>query len=300
VGLGLDRAGGAARLIERDGMLVDPSRADRQLPFTVWEPDEPGRHPLVLYSHASYGGRRQSSFLATHLASHGYVVAAVDHTGNTAAEWAARAERIAAGRPLTPAEGEAYLNRIIADRVPDLRFLLDAVLSGAAGGVADRVDPERVGLVGWSFGGWAVLAAPETDDRFRAVLALAPGGSSNPLPGIIPSTLTFAWKRAVPTMILAAERDRFIPLPNVRNVFDRAPSPKRMFVLGGADHGHFSDDVGDEAACTREHAHDFTRTLGLAHFDAALNGDPAAIRFLANDPAAALRARGVDATEAMP
>jgi predicted dienelactone hydrolase len=214
--------------------------------------------------------RRQSSFLTTHFATNGYVVAAVDHTGNTAAEWAARAERIAAGRPLTPEEGAAYVQRIIADRVPDLRFLLDQVLSGAAGGIADQVDPERVGLAGWSFGGWAVLAAPETDQRFRAVLALAPGGSSNPLPGIIPATLTFAWTREVHLMLLAAERDQFIPLAGVREIFERAPAPKTLRVLPGADHAHFSDDVGDETACSREEAHDFTRRLGLAHFDAAL------------------------------
>jgi predicted dienelactone hydrolase len=279
-------------------VLVDRARNDRRLPFMVWAPDSPGRSPLVLYSHASYGNRRQSSFLATHLATHGYVVAAVDHTGNTAADWAARAERVAAGRPLTPAESATYLQRIIADRVPDLRVLLDQVLSGEAGGVADQIDPERVGLVGWSFGGWAVLAAPETDDRFRAVLALAPAGSSNPLPGIIPATLTFAWRRDVPAMLLAAERDRFTPVAGVREVFERAPSPKWMFVLGGADHGHFSDDVGDEAACPRDRAHDFTRTLGLAHFDAVLKDDAPARRFLADDVAAQLRARGVDATRA--
>src|SRR5690348_5730962 len=42
-----------------------------------------GRHPLVMFSHGYGGHRRQSTFLCTHLASHGYVVAAVDHTGNT-------------------------------------------------------------------------------------------------------------------------------------------------------------------------------------------------------------------------
>jgi dienelactone hydrolase len=211
----------------------------------------------------------------THLAAHGYVVAAVDHTGNTAADVAARA-----GRTLAPEERDAYVERIIADRVPDLRFLLDQVLRGA-GGVADHVDQERVGLFGWSFGGWAVLGAPESDARFSAVLALAPAGSSNPLPGIIPATLSFAWTREVNTTLLAAERDRFIPLAGVRELFDRAPTPKRMFVLSGADHSHFSDDVGDESGCSRDRAHDFTRTLGLAHFDAALKGEPAAMQLLA-------------------
>ena len=51
---------------------------------------QPGRYPLVLYSHTSLGHRRQSSFLCTHLAGHGYVVAAVDHSGNTFTDLAAR------------------------------------------------------------------------------------------------------------------------------------------------------------------------------------------------------------------
>ena len=68
-------------------------------------------------------------------------------------------------------------------------------------------------MIGWSFGGWTVLAAQEVDARCRALIALTPGGNSRPLPGIIPATLTFAWKREVPTLFLVAEQDRFTPLP---------------------------------------------------------------------------------------
>src|SRR5262245_3555758 len=40
---------------------------------------EPGTYPLIAYSHHSGGNRRSGTFLCTHLCSHGYVVAAVDH-----------------------------------------------------------------------------------------------------------------------------------------------------------------------------------------------------------------------------
>jgi pimeloyl-ACP methyl ester carboxylesterase len=82
--------------------------------------------------------------------------------------------------------------------VPDLRFLLDHMLAGAVDEILDRIDLRRIGLIGWSFGGWAALSTLEVDDRFRAMVALAPAGNSKPLPGIIPATLTFAWKREVP------------------------------------------------------------------------------------------------------
>ena len=290
---------GPFTIATRGGVAIDPGRDDRELPFEVWYPElsSAARLPLLAYSHASGGHKRQSSFLCEHLASHGFIVAAADHTGNTAADFAARAERIAAGEVLTPEESEARLRRIIADRVPDLRFLLDEVLGRAPAELAGRIDEGRIGVIGWSFGGWAALATPEVDDRIGALLALAPAGNSKPLPGIIPATLTFAWSREVPTLFLVAERDRFTPLPGEYELFERTPSRKRMFVLRYADHQHFADQIDDPGMCSPEHAHLFTRALGLAHFEAMLKGNEAAHRFLENDPASLLRERGVEAIE---
>jgi dienelactone hydrolase len=313
----------------RSGEVIDARRDARRLPFELWHPAEAryggldlrpitqdtfavlpntvalrqaavrdasvgtGRHPLVVFSHTSLGHRRQSSFLCTHLASHGYVVAAADHTGNTFGDLA---DRAATGRSFTDRERDAYIVRIIADRVPDLQFIVDEVLAGAAGDVSSCVDDERLGLVGWSFGGWAVLSAPEVDGRWSVVVALAPAGSSNPLPGIIPATLTFAWAREVPTLLLAAERDRATPLPGMYELFERTPSAKQLFILRHADHDHFGDHIEIEL-CPRHHAHLFTRGLALAHLDAVLKQERAARAMLAGDPAAELRRRGVDAVE---
>ena len=43
---------------------------------------EPGARPLFLYLHGGYGHRREMSHLTTHLASHGYLVAAADFPGD--------------------------------------------------------------------------------------------------------------------------------------------------------------------------------------------------------------------------
>jgi dienelactone hydrolase len=169
---------------------------------------------------------------------------------------------------------------------------LDEMLAGDLG---QHIDDQRIGLIGWSFGGWAVLATLEVDDRVRAVVALAPAGNSKPLPGIIPATLTCAWKREVPTLFLVAERDRFTPLAGQYELFERAPSGKRMFILRHADHGHFADEIDEHGLCPPERAHLFTSALSLAHLNAALKTDPAAERFLDNDPVARLRDHGVDA-----
>ena len=50
--------------------------------------DTPDPWPLVVFSHGFAGHRRQSSFLCTHLASHGFAVVGVDHRGNTLADLA--------------------------------------------------------------------------------------------------------------------------------------------------------------------------------------------------------------------
>ena len=263
-------------------------------PIDIWAPAGrgAGSSPLVLFSHYSGGDRRKSSFLCGHLASHGYVVAALDHSEIVD-------PRLARRDGETPAERKGRVDAIIASRVPDVRFLLDHVLARGS-----AIDASRIGIVGHSFGGWTALAAPESDRRICSIVALAPGGSERPRPGIIPSKLTFDWGRAVPVMFVAAENDVPVPLQNVVEVFDRAPSPKRLFVLRRADHQHFVDDVegeheavraatfpGESAwipAATRpvaelmsgEDAHRIVRALTLAHFDATLRGNVAAGGFL--------------------
>lgn len=267
----------------------------RHFPVEVWSPRAvaSGLRPLVLFSHYSGGNRRSSSFLCEHLASHGFVVVALDHSEVVALEL-----RRSDGE--TPGHRAARVRAIIASRVPDLRFLLDHMLARAD----LALDPSRVGGVGHSFGGWTVLALPEADPRVGSVVALAPGGSDRPRPGIIPCRLTFEWRREVPVLFVAGDGDVPVPLGNVVELYWRAPSPKRMYVLRNADHQHFVDDVeGDHEALrtatfegdgawipgamrpigelmSGDQAHRLVRGLTLAHFDASLRGDGDASRFL--------------------
>jgi dienelactone hydrolase len=273
-----------------------------------------GPYPLIIFSHSSGGYRRSATFLCTHLASHGYVVAALDHSEVVAEELARRDDETKMARA-------ARVDAVIASRVPDVHFLLDHLLGRGAGTVpADiRLDAARIGLVGHSFGGWTVLAAPEVEPRVRAVVAMGAGGSAHPRPGILPLQLTFAWGRDVPTLYLAAENDTMIPLAGVYELFDRTPASKRMFILRRADHQHFLDDVeGEHEAvramsfpgeaawipaamrpiaelCSGEQAHVFVRALTLGHLDATLRRLDAAERFLTGDVEAELATRGVEA-----
>src|SRR6516225_10226708 len=74
-------------IAERSFEATDTARK-RVFPVEVWYPEAAGGDdalPLILFSHHSGGSRRASTFLTTHLASHGYVVAAMDHSEVVAA-----------------------------------------------------------------------------------------------------------------------------------------------------------------------------------------------------------------------
>lgn len=279
-----------------------------------------GTYPLIVFSHASLQHRRSATFLSTHLASHGYVVAAMDHSEVVVAELARRDGE-------TDAQKAARWEAMIVSRVPDVRFLLDQLLNPENGsreaewGSNVSLDPNRIGIVGHSFGGWTALAAPDVEPRIGAIVALAPGGIALPRPGTLPLKLGFAWGRDIPTMFLVAENDIALPLAGMLELFERTPATKQMVVLRRADHLHFMDDVehqhesfrematsftGDlgwikkeirpiTELCSGETAHTFVRGLTLCHMDSALKGKAKAQRFLAGDIKAELARRGVEA-----
>src|SRR5947209_4802652 len=137
----------------RAGEAIDRAR-NRTFPIDIWYPTRffregrdltpiPGPHPLVVYSHSSGGHRRSATFLCRHLAEHGYVVAAMDHSELVAEDLRPRDGADAGARA-------ARIDGIINSRVPDVRFLLDHVLGRYAGAGTARdegveVDEARIG-----------------------------------------------------------------------------------------------------------------------------------------------------------
>jgi predicted dienelactone hydrolase len=276
-----------------------------------------GEFPLVLFSHGYGGHRRQSTFLCTHLASHGYVVAATDHTGNTIRDVLEQMVATRTGRPIPDFVGA--LLEFARQRPADASWLIDRVLDGTAGDVADRVDAERIGIAGHSFGGWTTLTTTAREPRVRAALALAPAGGASPLPADhLERTIELDWDRDVPTLFVVAERDSLLPLDGMRDMYRRTRGPKRMVVLQNADHLHFCDRIEElhelfrlmpqdpifepvrqsiapiAELCPAEHAYQSLRALGLAHMDAHLKGHEPAARLLSDDVGAMLAARGID------
>ena len=274
-----------------------------------------GLFPFIAFSHGFGGHRRQSTFLCTHLASHGYVVGAVGHSGNTVTGMLELMMQIQAGAPLPDAIETAQ--RFIELRPADVRFMIDRVVAGA-GDVGQAIDVGRIGMSGHSFGGWTTLMVTAADRRIRAALPLAPAGGASPLPAEpLRDALRFDWGRAVPTLYLVAERDSLLPLEGMRELREKTPEPRRLAVLLDADHMHSCDRIeqvhemfrmmpppGDFARvaqsvppiaelCPAEHGYAFNRALGLAHFDAHLKGSAEAQEFLAADVEKVFAERGI-------
>ena len=126
-----------------------------------------GTYPLVLYFHGGYGHRREATELCTHLASHGYVVAAPDFPGDNIADTVGRASGTESKVAHTPIDDSARRRPRQAAAVLD-------VLAAAVAPLSLEVRTDRVGCCGISMGGFTSLAVNSLDWRFAASFALCP------------------------------------------------------------------------------------------------------------------------------
>jgi dienelactone hydrolase len=248
--------------------------------------------PLVVLSPGFTASRSTLTALAEDLASHGYVVAGIDHT------YESHATAFPDGRVTTCLAREAPRRdrqvEVAAGRAADVRFVLDE-LTGAhpAWTGAGLIDPTRIAMAGHSAGGAAAIAAMLADSRIRAgidmdgsTVALIPaeglsrpflflGKQSNYTPGSGGDAAagTREWKLrrgAVSTW----ERD-----------WELLAGWKRWLVVAGAVHASFTDlalladqigiDTGADLPGAR--SLDITRGYVRAFFDLHLCGSPRAL-----------------------
>lgn len=96
------------------------------------------RYPLILMSHGHRGDRRERTWLAEHLAKNGFAVAAVEHYGNTFANY----------NPL--------ISIRFWERPLDISFAIDRLFEDPF--LKGRLEPSKIGFVGYSMGGMTGLA----------------------------------------------------------------------------------------------------------------------------------------------
>ena len=126
-----------------------------------------GKFPLIVFSHGNGGSRLQNTFWCDFLASHGYVIASANHTGNAS---------------MTILNGKVILydnkgrTNSAADRPKDMSFLLNQMTlwhGGADSRFAGKLDLSATCASGMSFGAMTAVRVADTDPRFKSVIAMS-------------------------------------------------------------------------------------------------------------------------------
>lgn len=181
-----------------------------------------GKFPLIVFSHGDGGLRNQSSFWCDHMASHGYIVVAPDHTGN--ARVTVVENRLVLYNPEGWDEAETA-------RPADVSFLIDRMTAfnrGEDSRFAGRVDLERIGVAGHSFGGFTSIAVANTDPRVDAILPMTP---------VFPERTNYD----IPVLLILASEDATIGVEGnekARRYFEESKGPHYLIEI--IDGGHFS------------------------------------------------------------
>ncbi len=189
-----------------------------------------GPRPLVVFSHGSGGLAIQSLHLMEQLASHGFVVVAPNHTGNTTGDSTA-----VPPSSVTPEQA-------LLDRVPDVSFVITHMTTLAAtpaNPFFGRVDGANVGVAGHSFGGFTALAVKSgyqgilPDARVQAIMPIAPSSSTI-------TDLELA-NVMVPTLFMTGTLDPLLSEEvRVAGLIQSSPFNYRADVIG-AVHTHFAN-----------------------------------------------------------
>ena len=181
-----------------------------------------GKFPLIIFSHGNGGNRHQNTFWCDFLASHGYVIASADHTGNANMT-------VIKGKPI-PYQGKQR-SASASDRPKDMSFLLDQMLlwnQGADSRFAGKLDVDAVCAAGMSFGAMCAVDVAAIDSRFKSLIAMSGASLSHT-------------NAAIPSLWMLGEEDRTIGAPGnllirVHHTLHTGPS----FLLELKNGGHYS------------------------------------------------------------
>ncbi|MCX5380413.1 dienelactone hydrolase family protein [Streptomyces sp. NBC_00091] len=248
------------------------------------------RFPVVLFSPESGGVRSQNTAWAEELASHGYLVAALDHLYDSTVVVLADGRTI---RATTASSGDRDRDEELAAgwtavRAVDLGFVLTQLERLDRGETADpltgRLDTGRAAVAGHSLGGAAALQAARQDRRFDAVVDLDGYPHGPTAPALEQPAL------ALTQEITAGTDPRY--LPRLSEALEHSTATSYRLTVPGAGHLTFMDGplylppvpsiVG---TLGRTESPRVVAAATLAFLDATLRGRP-------GDPADTLRAYG--------
>lgn len=188
------------------------------IPVQLFMPEDGGPHPVVIALHGS-GGIREgwAEQPASLLAGRGFAVFVVHYFERTGTLWAD--------------------DRTIRQNFePWVKTISDAITFASK---QPGVDGARVGLLGFSLGGYLALSVATVDPRVKAVVEYFGG---------LPEELTHELKPLPPVLVLHGERDSVVPVREahkLQHLFETTGTPYEIKLYPGAGHGFSGFDLLD-------------------------------------------------------
>ncbi len=207
----------SGEIVESSGTFVSQGKPIRVEKF---EPKESGKHPAILILHGAGGmeiGGPEFREFGRELARRGYVAQLVHYFDQTGTK---RADSTAIGRSFS---------------------LWMLTIGDALTSVTKQpnVDPDRVGLLGFSLGSYLSLSVASQDRRVSAVVEYFGG---------LPDLFALNLKRFPPTLILHGDADDIVPVSEARKLERRLREkgfPFEIRVYPGQKHRFTGEDETD-------------------------------------------------------
>lgn len=276
------------------------AKRNREVPVKVYFPAAGrGPFPVIVLSHGAGGSREGYEYLGRHWASHGYVSIHPQHLGSDEQIWRGRADPLAGMKKAIADPRNAF------ERPRDVSFVLDKAeeLNRTDPRFRGRLDLDRVGVAGHSFGAWTALAVAGqtfvlpggrevsfTDKRVKAVVAM-----SAPVPRRAARSRAFG-SIHIPCLHMTGTLDETV-LSDVKPAERRVPfdningADQYLVTFIGGDHMVFSGRGRLPGGAKDELFQDLIRQGTTAFWDAYLRGDERARSWLAEGGYAAALGR---------
>jgi carboxymethylenebutenolidase len=176
------------------------------------------RFPAVIGLHGSGGGHAGMADPANLLAEQGFAVYVLHYFDRTGTEEIDGLQTIFRHFPVW------------------MKTLWDAVSFVAR---QPQVDPERIGLLGFSLGAYLALSASAIDSRIQAVVEFFGG---------MPKEMRFFTRRLCSVLILHGEQDKTVPVEeayHLRQILEQKQIAYEMQIYPGVGHGFSGETWGD-------------------------------------------------------
>jgi len=299
---------------QADVTWTDAARR-RDLPLRIRLPEGGRRLPVILFSHGLGGSRSGGAEWGEQWASHGFAVIHVQHPGSDESIWKDKPP----GERMAGLKSGADLQQFLA-RIADIKFVTAELGRRQSAGdpIAARLNVDRLGMSGYSFGAITTLylggqrpaaiadrlEGELSEPRFTAFLAFSPQAvgadplhqfasfarpallvtgtlDGQPFPGIGAS----AAQRLVPFEAMAAAGNKFLL------VVDQADHMFFNGTRGLRDVGAIGRD-GIDFGAVEQRGYRVIKAVSTAYWQAYLQDDAVAMRWLKDGGAAALAASG--------